>query len=303
MPKIGIPPELNRPSPANRATIKRPSAPAPGELGEKDKEKLLDKLSSRGREELYSKGKHNELGKDEFLKLLTHQLQNQDPLNPMEQNKFAGELAQFSQLEQLTNLNEKFDQFNKDPELLRKTQGASFLGKKVVTSGNSTFFGGEGKDADILFSLEEPAKDVMIRILDDKNNISGEIWKKNLSKGPQLISWDGERPDGVLAKEGNYKVVVKAWDEMSGEVDVESQQEGIVESVSFDDGEMILGIDGKKVYLRDVAQFSLPKSGISKERANTIALPEKIEAAPSIGSGPNREKGLKNYQSMRSVYD
>ena len=51
------------------------------------------------------------MGKDEFLKLLTVQLKNQDPMNPMEQGKMAAELAQFSQLEQLSNLNTSFDKF------------------------------------------------------------------------------------------------------------------------------------------------------------------------------------------------
>ena len=56
--------------------------------------------------------KHNKMGKDEFLKLLTVQLGNQDPMNPVDQKKFAAELAQFSQLEQLAAMNSKLNNLN-----------------------------------------------------------------------------------------------------------------------------------------------------------------------------------------------
>jgi len=56
-----------------------------------------------------NKKDHETLGKDGFMKLLAHQLKNQDPMKPMDQKDFSSNLAQFSQLEQLTALNKKFD--------------------------------------------------------------------------------------------------------------------------------------------------------------------------------------------------
>ena len=99
-----------------------------------EKERLINNLTGyKPKNDLYVDGKkHNKMGKDEFLKLLTYQLQNQDPLKPMEQTQMAGELAQFSQLEQLSNLNSKFEKMGNNQKVEDKFYGASFLGKEIV---------------------------------------------------------------------------------------------------------------------------------------------------------------------------
>src|SRR5690606_37767645 len=100
-------------------------------------EQIINKATGyKPKNELYKDGPHNQMGKDEFLKLLSYQLQNQDPMNPVEQSKFTGELAQFSQLEQLSNLNKKFDDANKTQSLQDKFYAASFVGKKIITQGS-----------------------------------------------------------------------------------------------------------------------------------------------------------------------
>ena len=82
------------------------------------REELINKATgAKAKDSIYKEGPHNQMGKDEFLKLLTYQLQNQDPMNPMDQGKMTGELAQFSQLEQLAALNKKFDEGNKTQNL------------------------------------------------------------------------------------------------------------------------------------------------------------------------------------------
>ncbi len=69
-----------------------------------------------------------QLGKDDFLKLLITQLTNQDPTSPMEDTQFISQMAQFSSLEQMTNMNESF---NKMAAMINAGQAASTLGKTV----------------------------------------------------------------------------------------------------------------------------------------------------------------------------
>ena len=75
------------------------------------------------------------IGKDGFLKLLITQLQNQDPLDPMKNEDFAAQLAQFSSLEQMQNLN---DSFNQMMDLNKVSSTASLIGKEVTYQDQST---------------------------------------------------------------------------------------------------------------------------------------------------------------------
>lgn len=257
-------PSMGRPVTASERNYNNVTmAPKTGngqELSAKEKERLLNKISGyQPKNDLYVDGKkHNKMGKDEFLKLLTHQLQNQDPMKPMEQGKMAAELAQFSQLEQLSNLNTKFDAFNKNANVEDKFYGASFLGKEVVTTGRTLEFEGEGTEADILFTLPEPATKALVRIYDKNNNMVGEMWKENLGRGNQNVTWDGTQLDGAVSGAGEFSVNVLAWDKFSEPMQVETKVKGQVESVFFENGETVLLVDGKKVFLRDVDSFHVP---------------------------------------------
>ncbi len=94
---------------------------------------IINQATGRTEKSIFKEGPHNKMGKDEFLRLLTFQLTNQDPMNPMDQNKFAGELAQFSQLEQLANMNTNIAKLNNNAPAEKKYLAASFLGKKIIT--------------------------------------------------------------------------------------------------------------------------------------------------------------------------
>jgi flagellar basal-body rod modification protein FlgD len=78
------------------------------------------------------------LGKDEFLKLFTNQLRYQDPLKPMDSTEFTAQLAQFSSLEQLFNLNSGVEQLLSFQSSLNNGMVASFIGKSVTTQDGLT---------------------------------------------------------------------------------------------------------------------------------------------------------------------
>jgi flagellar basal-body rod modification protein FlgD len=254
-------PEIGRPTTPQELQYRQvqmgpKSLSGKGVSDSQQREAIINKATGyKPKNELYKDGPNNQMGKDEFMKLLTFQLQNQDPMNPMDQSKFTGELAQFSQLEQLTNLNKKFDEGNKTQGIQDKFYAASFVGKKVVTTGSTMDLKENGDQGDVLFKLDGQASKVMIRILDAKNNVAGEIWREGLSQGSHQVTWDGIALDGTPAVKGKYTAQVKAWDDMGQEVGTRTEATGIVQSVTFDSGEPVLTVNGQKVYLRDVASF------------------------------------------------
>lgn len=256
MPEIGRPTTPTQES-YRQVTMGPKSLAGKGNKSEAQmREELINKATGyKPKNELYKEGPHNQMGKDEFLKLLTFQLQNQDPMNPMDQSKFTGELAQFSQLEQLSNLNKKYDEGNKTKAIEDKFYAASFVGKKIVTNGSSIVLKESGDPGDILFKLDGDASKVMVRVLDEKNNVMGEIWKDGMSGGSHQVTWDGVALDGSPAVKGKYTAQVKAWDDMGNEIGTRTEATGVVQSVNFDEGEPVLNVGGQKVYLRDVQSF------------------------------------------------
>ena len=252
MPSIGNPNvEIN---PFGKVGIRK-NTPSKKNLGER-----LNELAGREKESRFvDRKKHNKLGQDGFLKLLSHQLTNQDPMEPMDQKRFAADLAQFSQLEQLTNINTKMNKTSENLPMQNKFYGASFVGKHILTDGATVNYK-EGNQPSLAFHLDKPASKAFVRIYDQSNNTIRRLEIKNIPKGNQAVTWDGLGEDGQTATEGIYRFDVLAFDDKYERFKGKSQVEGIVTGVSFDNGETTLIVgDGKKVSLRDVRQFESPK--------------------------------------------
>jgi flagellar basal-body rod modification protein FlgD len=224
----------------------------------KDIGKQLNRIAGIREESQFVKEKdHNKMDKNAFLKLLSNQLANQDPFKPVDQKKFASDLAQFSQLEQLTNMNSKFDKaFNKAPDQ-HKFLGASLLGKTVLTEGTSIKVDEESSVENLPFYLDKPAKKLMVRIFDSSNNMIQQIDIDGMGKGNQSVMWDLNSLDGTKAMEGEYRFQVTGWDETFNQFKGQTRAEGRVTGVEFEGDEVLLTVDGgKKMYLRDVHSFS-----------------------------------------------
>jgi flagellar basal-body rod modification protein FlgD len=304
-------PEIGRPTTSQEMQYRQVQM-APKSLAGKgmsearQREEIINRATgNKPKNELYKDGPHNQMGKDEFMKLLTFQLQNQDPMNPMDQSKFTGELAQFSQLEQLTNLNKKFDDANKTQSLQDKFYAASFVGKKVVTSGTTIDLKDHGEKGDVLFKLDDSASKVLVRILDSKNNIMGEIWRDGLSEGSHQVTWDGVALDGTPAVKGKYTVQVKAWKENGEEVGTRTEATGVVQSVAFDEGVPVLTVDGQKVYLRDVTSFHTPDTKTHTTTNQVLNSDLSGQAAPMVQSKSTKTaaQAANAYAEGAGIYD
>ena len=201
--------------------------------------------------------KHNQLGKNEFLKLLTFQMQNQDPMKPTDPNKLTGDLAQYAQLEQMTNMREEMKKMTQNQPNQLKYMAATFVGKKVTASGNSVSLKTEGKPANLYFKLDEPASKVIVRVIDKSGGLVREIEQNNVASGLNTISWDGKANDGTYAGNGEYKVWSVAWNNDFERISIDPKTEGLVTHVPLENGEAILTVSGKKVNLRDVSRFQM----------------------------------------------
>jgi len=305
MPEIGRP--VSQQEMQYRQVTMGPKSLSRGRTDAQINEAIINQATGyKPKNELFKEGEHNKMGKDEFLKLLTYQLQHQDPMNPMDQSKMTGELAQFSQLEQLTNLNKKFDDVNRTKNIEDKFYAASFVGKKVVTGGSSINLKNSGDPGEVLFKLDGDSSKVMVRILDEKNNIVGEMWKDGMSQGSHQVTWDGVALDGSPAAKGTYRTQVKAWDQLGNEVLAKTEATGIVQSVNFEEGEPVLTVSGQKVFLRDVQSFHTPdapthsaKNAVLQGQNGSIQLNDNAVNAKSVPT----QQAMNAYSENTGIYD
>lgn len=287
MPGIGNPNELRN----NFRGIQKYNGPSrgqavnPNSLRANDRkvgEVLNEIVGAEQEQKFVDRNEHNKLDKDAFLKLLSTQLSNQDPFKPVDQKKFAADMAQFAQLEQLSNMNTKLDKSSENNNDQLKYMGASFIGKSIHTAGASLPYDGERTNLNLPFYLSKPAKNVVVRVFDKSNNLIAQIDKETMGAGSNSVSWNGKQMDGVRAVKGDYRFEVQAWDEQYQTFKGETKAEGVVTGVTFENGQTILEVDGKKkVALRDVDSFfsNKQKHAAAKSFPNNEGLKAKANAA------------------------
>lgn len=193
----------------------------------------------------------DELGKDAFLKLLTTQLQHQDPLNPMENAEFVAQLAQFSSLEQLQGLSDGMESLYLVNMSMNNAALTGLIGKDVVAEGDQFHYAGSG-DQTINYDAETSATQATITISDEDGKVvySGELGA--IPEGESTWTWDGKDLNGQTCAAGDYTFSITATDVDGGEVVVTEQMAGRIDGMDLSSGSPLLTLDGIPIDLSAV---------------------------------------------------
>lgn len=218
-----------------------------------DRTRILNDISSGYVDRNADKEKTGELGREEFLTLLVAQLQNQDPLNPAEGTDFTSQLAQYSQLEQLMNMNESMANLSTALTDEAKGDGVDYIGKEV-TGDVKTINVSSGSVTSGFYSLESSA-DVVVDIYDEAGNKVKRLYEGQKSAGGQLLSWDGTDMDDKNVDDGKYTYVVMA-DYGQGYETVSTLVSGTVDGVTNNNGIPYLVVQGVLVSLDDIVSVT-----------------------------------------------
>jgi flagellar basal-body rod modification protein FlgD len=205
------------------------------------------------------------LGKEDFLHLLITQLQNQDPLNPTDHTEFTAQLAQFSSLEQLSNVNDNLEQLQNFQASTNNSQAVSLLGKEITANGNFLRLS-DGEPIGCDFSLGRDAAAVVVNIYDSTGEFVKAFESEDLSSGRQTLIWDGTDRNGNPAKDGNYTFEILAADTNGKNVNVTAFFTGTVNTVTFENNTPFLISEGQKIALGDVIQVATPENLLEDSR-------------------------------------
>ncbi len=174
---------------------------------------------------------------DNFLQLFTAQLKNQDPMDPMQNYELSSQLAQFTTVEQLTNMNKSLSDFLNTNMLLNKSinnnMATTLIGKKVKVQGNYITVK-DGNSTQIKFKVPEDIQDVTIEILDENGKAVRTIHQDFFAKGNQTFKWDARDNTGSLVEDGKYTYVIKGNNKDGEAVKVTGYATGIITGVKYE---------------------------------------------------------------------
>lgn len=195
------------------------------------------------------------LGKEAFLQLLVAQLSAQDPLNPMDSREFSAQLAQFSALEQMTNVNKTLEGLVAAQEALGNSSMISLIGKLVDIPGNSIDHT-QGATTNLTYSLGAEANTTTIEIFDGTGNLVN-IVNGSSAEGGNLVTWNGLDSQGNPVASGFYTFNVKATDSSGNLVNAETFTTGLVTDVLFEDGSAFAVVNGQKLPAEQITRVSI----------------------------------------------
>ncbi len=208
-------------------------------------------------------GKQN-LGQDDFMKLLLEELSHQDPLNPMDSKEFTVQMTQFSTLEginQMTKSMEGIDDINLNlQDLLAYQQSmqnatvTSMIGKTVKMDGS---FSHLGETAAMNYDLPEDAETVRIIV---RNSAGEGVYAEDLgpqTSGNNQYTWDGTIASGEKLPEGTYTFDIEARNASGQMVLADTHSSGYVTGVTYDKGLAYLILDNStRVDVSDVKSIN-----------------------------------------------
>jgi flagellar basal-body rod modification protein FlgD len=201
------------------------------------------------------------LGKSEFLGLLVTQLANQDPLNPLDNQQFAAQLAQFSSLEEMSNIRQTLEAgLQTDQELAAALQGslaAGLVGQRVTVLDDRVRLAGE--PVTLRWEADGAPARVTVQVLD----AAGQMVRSLTAPDPAQtsLSWDGRDAQGRRLPDGTYTLRVSAVDAAGAALAARPLWQGRVETVRFREGVPWLVGGGLEFSLAQVSEVGSAADG------------------------------------------
>jgi flagellar basal-body rod modification protein FlgD len=189
---------------------------------------------------------------DSFLMLLTTQLKNQSPLDPLDTNQFTQQLVQFASVEQQLRSNDTLTSLLSATRAANVSTAASFVGMDIVADGATTTLA----NGSAQWTLNSPRAAMATITVTDANGSVVASTSRALSGGPETFAWDGRTTTGTLAPPGDYTISVAARDTAGTGVTVKTEILGRVDSVDLTGSEAVLLVGSARVPLTNVKSIS-----------------------------------------------
>ncbi len=232
-----------------------------------------------------------QLGRDQFLELLITQLQMQDPFQPMDNEDMIAQLATFSSLEQLTNMNDNLkSNLEMDlliGQLLNNTMATTLIGKQVYVATDRFVHGGSG-NAGPAYRLHTDADQVNVKIYAEDGRLIRTLEGLDASAGVHRLDWDGKNDSGESVPEGSYRFEVTALDAGGNTLHSEALLIGHVHGIRYVDGNARVVVGDQEVPLGGVIEILSADAPTISPPASRPPRPEARDAGAGAPRSTSR---------------
>ncbi|PCJ97543.1 MAG: flagellar hook capping family protein [Zetaproteobacteria bacterium] len=192
---------------------------------------------------------------DDFLVLLTTQLQNQDPLDPASSSEFTSQLVQFAGVEQSINTNQKLD------ALVSLNLGSSFSSALNYVGKDISYISAEGhfdgtNPIKINYAIQGTSVNTKINIFDEDGTL---VYSQGVESAATEFEWDGKDENGFVQPEGTYEIRVDALDGQDQGLSVTTVVTGHVSGIETQNGITFLLVGSRAVSLGNIINVTEPK--------------------------------------------
>jgi flagellar basal-body rod modification protein FlgD len=192
-----------------------------------------------------------------FLKLLTTQLQNQDPLSPLDTNQFTQQLVEFAQVEQQMKSNDQLTSLVSLEKSAAATTALAYVGATVVVDGSTAQL--TGGTANWSLNVTKPSTaTVTIKDATGQNAFTGTI---AVNPGTQAFTWNGRGNDGRIWPDGSYTLTATAVDANNQSVAISTEVQATVDSVDLTQDPPQLTINGQNYTFDKIKRIVRTTSG------------------------------------------
>ena len=188
-----------------------------------------------------------------FLTLLTTQLQNQNPLDPLDTNQFTQQLVEFAGVQQQLNTNDQLTTLVSLQQTAQSTQALTFVGKTAVVKGNTNAL----VDSQATWQLSIPTNsNVNVTIANSTGQTVFSGTYPVTAGANQAFVWNGQGTDGTQWPDGKYTLTATAADSSGTAVGVTTQVQGVVSSVDLTQSPPLLSINGQTYTVNQIQSIS-----------------------------------------------
>lgn len=199
---------------------------------------------------------NDKMDKDAFFKLMLAQLKNQDPMNPLKNHEMAAQLAQFSSLEQMTNMNTTLSRIEGKNTQPQNFEALNMIGKTIAGDASKVVRTQFDKEHDFNFTLPQDATETTVKLMSTKGELIREYKLTNLKSGANKVSWNGNNEGGIKQPAGEYVFQIESKNSVGGKIPVNTQFKGEVTGLSFSAEGPVLQVGSQSIKMRDISQIT-----------------------------------------------